>query len=635
MIFDNLNAQQIDAVTAPLMPVCVLAGAGSGKTRVLTNRIAYLVNEINVDPKDILAMTFTKKAAEEMQERVDKMMPKAPHISTIHSLCYYILMKEVKNCKYLRKGFKVASESFISDTITSSPSWDKQEKEYFELPSVLNFIREQKELKHMPDDAEGNSKYIEIYRYLQSKLIAKNMLTYDDIIMYTAFLLEKEEIKQQWQSEYKYVLVDEYQDTSPLQSEIINDLTERSRNIYVVGDNDQSIYGFRGADMSIIMDFAKNYPEAKIYKLETNYRSDIKIITAANAVIKHNKKRFDKKLIPNSTHQGHISIKEYDTILTEANSIARETKRLNNFNDTAVLVRNNSQLGALEKAFTDQSIPFKLIGGYPFYKRSEILDILAYLELSCDWNSYKSFGRIANRPNRYLKKTAVQQVAGFCKDNEVSVKDTILNDLDYISGLTTQQSNTLIDFVSAINKMPKDLIQAVQYIRKTLHYDNYINRIKDDIQRSEKIDNLDMLETEAIEFANSEINSIKHFVSNCYSLQNTNESLSGVSLMTIHKAKGLEFSNVFVGGLSENILPSKHAKSQDAIEEERRLFYVAITRAKKRLYLSHFKTISEKELCSSRFLKEIPESLLKEKFQRSNMQFVADPILSKLAKDVF
>ena len=638
----TLNQEQLEAVTAPLMPVCVLANAGSGKTRVLTNRIAYLVNEVHADPNEILAMTFTKKAANEMQERVSKMVHTSPKISTIHSLCYSILSRDIAKCKYVRRGFEVVDDKYISFIMSFSKNEIARSMNYFEWGEFFAYMREQKELKHLPDQADDSEpRYKELYRTIQTELISKNKITYDDIILYAAFLLEDADVREHWQNQYHYVLVDEYQDTSPLQAEIINALVERSQNIYVVGDNDQSIYGFRGADMQIILDFGKTFPNAKTYKLETNYRSDKNIVAAANAVIKNNTLRFDKKLVPNSEDKGKVEVLDFDDIDKEALFVATRAKELNDYDNTAVLIRNNAQAGALEIAFKDQNIPYQLVGGYPFYKREEILDILAYLELSQDWNNEKAFARIANKPNRYVGKETVKKIILYCKNNNAVLLDALVNDISSIASimkLNNSQKNNLRNLAFDIMHIPSDLKKAIGYVRASIKYDSYLSKAADAQVIADKLGNLDMLEERANIFADDEINDIKHFVSRCYSMQNAKEEKHGVNIITIHKAKGLEFKHVIVIGICEKILPSKHAKELKDIEEERRLFYVAITRAEHDLCLTYFKKLriddEDKTMQPSRFLDEIPKKLLakaKKTIKRKTEQYTIDKsIIEKL-----
>ena len=627
MNLDNLNTEQQNAVTADFGPVCVLAGAGTGKTRVLTRRIAYLIDDLDIEPKKILAMTFTKKAAQEMQERISKIIDTSkshPVITTIHAFCYQLLLNESDSLTLLRPGFGVADAFQMKLVIQEAIKKKRKPENWYanNCQAFRKYMLEQKQKKLLPEETPTDlyPEYRDMYFCVQEILTSKNLLSFDNMLFYVARLFdENESVKRRYQNRFDCVLVDEYQDTSPLQFEIIKTLTETTRNLYVVGDNDQAIYGFRGADMGIILSFKDTFPEAETFKLESNYRSTPNIISAANAVISNNIHRFDKKLIATSKARSKISYTEYLNKYDEAKDIADRIKKLKG--ETAIVVRNNCMTAAFEASLKQLNIPFVVYGEKSFFSREEVLDLIAYMEFILDDKNYDAFQRIANKPSRYIGNVTKTKVIEYCRRFNIGVLDMIKNGLDAL-GLNSFQKKSVASFytkakfVKSKNLKPDKLVDA---ILNDFDYMSYFDNVDNEEIKQDKISNVYAVKSLATHFMEGGSFGLKDFLSYFYYMQdNKEETPNAVKIMTIHKAKGLEFDNVFVVSANENFLPSKYAlvafenlKNDKLLEEERRLFYVAITRAKKNLFLSSYAEDEDRSYETSRFVKEIPEKLLK------------------------
>lgn len=634
-LLENLNDKQKEAVMATEGPCLVIAGAGSGKTKVLTHKIAYLMAENYVKPWNILAITFTNKAANEMKERIEKLVGDAANdiwMGTFHSICVRILRKFID-----RIGFDTSFIIFdTSDqkTVVKECLKDlKIDDKLFTDKSVMYEISNAK--NEMLDPKQYLAKYsgefrketiAKIYELYQKKLKENNAIDFDDIINFTIKILtDNSDILDMYTEKFKYVLVDEYQDTNKAQFTLVTLLASKYGNITVVGDNDQGIYSFRGADITNILNFEKDFPGTKIVKLEQNYRCTGNILKAANAVIKNNTIKYDKKLWTENDDGQKPTIycgdDEYDEasyIISTINTLKREDYY--KYSDFSVLYRMNSQSRAIEDILRRENIPYKIIGGLKFYERKEIKDIIAYLRLIFNPSDNLSLKRIINEPKRGVGKTSLDSVQEIADNNNTSMYEVIKNADTY--GLNRVYTNTR-DFIKQIEDLraKKDDIKISDLIKQTLSETGYTQALKleSTIEAESRLQNLDEFLTVAIEFEDESVdNSLANFLEGITlttDLDNTDTSEDSVTLMTLHSAKGLEFPVVFLVGMEEGIFPGyKSIGEPQELEEERRLFYVGITRAKEHLHLTCAKrrTIfgSTSYNPVSRFVKEIPSDVL-------------------------
>ena len=634
-LLENLNDKQKEAVMATEGPCLVIAGAGSGKTKVLTHKIAYLMAENYVKPWNILAITFTNKAANEMKERIEKLVGDAANdiwMGTFHSICVRILRKFID-----RIGFDTSFIIFdTSDqkTVVKECLKDlKIDDKLFTDKSVMYEISNAK--NEMLDPKQYLAKYsgefrketiAKIYELYQKKLKENNAIDFDDIINFTIKILtDNSDILDMYTEKFKYVLVDEYQDTNKAQFTLVTLLASKYGNITVVGDNDQGIYSFRGADITNILNFEKDFPGTKIVKLEQNYRCTGNILKAANAVIKNNTVKYDKKLWTENDEGKKPTIycgdDEYDEasyIISTINTLKRE--EYYKYSDFSVLYRMNSQSRAIEDILRRENIPYKIIGGLKFYERKEIKDIIAYLRLIFNPSDNLSLKRIINEPKRGVGKTSLDSVQEIADNNNTSMYEVIKNADTY--GLNRVYTNTR-DFIKQIEDLraKKDDIKISDLIKQTLSETGYTQALKleSTIEAESRLQNLDEFLTVAIEFEDESVdNSLANFLEGITlttDLDNTDTSEDSVTLMTLHSAKGLEFPVVFLVGMEEGIFPGyKSIGEPQELEEERRLFYVGITRAKEHLHLTCAKrrTIfgSTSYNPVSRFVKEIPSDVL-------------------------
>ena len=634
-LLENLNDKQKEAVLATEGPCLVIAGAGSGKTKVLTHKIAYLMAEKYVKPWNILAITFTNKAANEMKERIEKLVGDAANdiwMGTFHSICVRILRKFID-----RIGFDTSFIIFdTSDqkTVVKECLKDlKIDDKLFTDKSVMYEISNAK--NEMLDPKQYLAKYsgefrketiAKIYDLYQKKLKENNAIDFDDIINFTIKILtENSDVLEMYTDKFKYVLVDEYQDTNKAQFTLVTLLASKYGNITVVGDNDQGIYSFRGADISNILNFERDFPGTKIVKLEQNYRCTGNILKAANAVIKNNTVKYDKKLWTENDEGAKPTIfsgdDEYDEasyIVSQINTLKRE--EYYKYSDFAVLYRMNSQSRAIEDILRRENIPYKIIGGLKFYERKEIKDIIAYLRLIFNPSDNLSLKRIINEPKRGVGKTSLDTVQEVADSNNTSMYEVIKNADKY--GLNRVFANTR-EFISQIEDLrsKKDDIKISDLVKQTLSQTGYTQALKleNTIEAESRLQNLDEFLTVAIEFEDESVdNSLANFLEGITlttDLDNTDTSEDSVTLMTLHSAKGLEFPVVFLVGMEEGIFPGyKSIGEPQELEEERRLFYVGITRAKEFLHLTCakrrtiFGSTSYNQI--SRFVKEIPGDLL-------------------------
>ncbi len=624
-ILDKLNDEQIQPVLETEGAVLVLAGAGSGKTRVLTSRIAYLIDEKNVPSSAILAITFTNKAANEMKERIARITDiSGAWVCTIHSMCVRILRMFAKEVG-INENFSIYSETERNNIIKKSFQECDFDDEKL-LKSVKFHIGNAKMLGFEPDryaeEYAGESDIEEItkvYERYQKHLRENNALDFDDLLNETRKLLKNnDEAREYLSSRFRYILVDEFQDTNAVQYEIIKMLASHHGNLFVVGDDDQSIYGWRGAKIENILHFEKDFKGAKVFKLERNYRSTKKILDLANTVIKNNAQRKDKTLWTENPDGEAVKVYEAEEESGEARFIARTitglVSRGYSYADFAVLMRLNALTRSLEQEFLSDGIPFKVFGGFKFYERKEIKDMLAYLRLINNPFDSEALVRIINFPKRGIGAKTVENLQNYAFENELSVYDALfeMDEIGFTGATKTKLEsfrNLVKDWIvlsqdMPINELTKRIVDDTAML--SVYADNSDESINKRANIEEFINSVEeycRLNPEA---------TLTDYLNQITLLSDTDEMDDGnyVTLATIHAVKGLEFSGVFICGLEENIMPISRAVDKDEeMEEERRLMYVAITRAKKRLFLTRSKSrylYGKRDLTArSRFLKEL------------------------------
>ena len=631
-LLKELNPRQKEAVIATEGPCLVIAGAGSGKTKVLTYKISYLMKEKNVKPWNILAITFTNKAANEMKERVQALVGDAINdiwLGTFHSICVRILRKFID-----RIGFDHSFAIFdTTDQKTLIKNCLKElniDTKLFTEKSVLSEISNAKNDMLTPEKYEerANGDYrkeiiSKVYYLYQKKLKENNAIDFDDIINFTINILtDNADVLEYYSEKFKYVLVDEYQDTNKSQFMLVSILASRYGNITVVGDNDQSIYRFRGADITNILNFEKDFPGSNIIKLEQNYRCTGNILKTANAVIKHNQNKYEKKLWTENEEGalpfifcGEDEYEEASFIVQEINKLKRE--EYYKYSDFVVLYRMNSQSRAIEDILRREDIPYKIVGGLKFYERKEIKDIIAYLRLIANPSDNLSLERIINEPKRGVGKTSIENVENISAENGISMYEVIKEADKYLPRIY----NNTREFITVIEELRGLDVPISELIKQTLNKTGYTAALKNEntVEAESRIENLEEFLTVAMEFEKeSADNSLTEFLESI-SLSSDTDSIEDtdnmITLMTLHSAKGLEYPVVFLVGMEDGIFPGhKSIDNPEDIEEERRLFYVGITRAQNYLYLTFAKkrTIfgSTSYNPPSRFIKEIPAELL-------------------------
>lgn len=634
-LIEGLNDKQKEAVLATEGPCLVIAGAGSGKTKVLTHKIAYLLSEKNVKPWNILSITFTNKAANEMKQRVEKLVGEASQemwLGTFHSICVRILRRFID-----RIGFdptflifdSTDQRTLVKECIKSMRLDDKLFTDRSVLSEISNGKNDMLEPKAYQVKYNGDfrkEKIGKVYELYQKKLKENNALDFDDIINYTIKILtENPDVLEYYTEKFKYVLVDEYQDTNKAQFMLVSILASKYGNITVVGDNDQGIYSFRGADITNILNFEKDFPGSKIVKLEQNYRCTGNILKAANAVIKNNENKYDKKLWTENEEGKLPCIYKAEDEYDEASYIVKQINMLKmeeylKLSDFVILYRMNSQSRAIEDIFRRENIPYKIIGGLKFYERKEIKDIIAYLRLIFNTSDNLSLKRIINEPKRGIGKTSLDNIQDISDKTGKSMYEIIKYAEQY--ELNRVKANS-IQFVEVIEELRKQVnqIPISELIKLTLNKTGYVKALENEntIEAESRIQNLEEFLTVAIEFeeqmAENTLAEFLESISLTSDIDNMEESEDTVTLMTLHSAKGLEFPVVFLVGMEEGIFPGyKSIEEIKELEEERRLFYVGITRAMQYLYLTCakrrtiFGSTSYNQM--SRFLKEIPKDLL-------------------------
>ncbi len=634
-LINELNNMQKQAVLNTEGPCLVIAGAGSGKTKVLTHKIAYLIQEKNIKPWNILAITFTNKAANEMKERVEKLVgevAKDMWIGTFHSICVKILRRYIDRLGF-DNTFLIFDTSDQKTLIKECMKTLKIDDKMFTDRSIISEISNGK--NEMLEPKAYQTKYAgdyrkeiigKIYELYQKRLKENNAIDFDDIINYTIkILMENEDVLEYYTSKFKYVLVDEYQDTNKAQFTLVTILASKYGNITVVGDNDQGIYSFRGADISNILNFEKDFPGTKIIKLEQNYRCTGNILKAANSVIKHNENKYEKKLWTEND-EGSLPViyksnDEYDEgrfIVEEINHLRRE--EYFKYSDFTILYRMNSQSRAIEEILRREAIPYKIVGGLKFYERKEIKDIISYLRLIYNFSDNISLKRVINEPKRGIGKTSIDNIQEISEKTGLSMFDIIKHADEY--GLNRVKINAQ-EFIETIEYLRSKIesLSISELIKETLNKTGYVKalELENTTEAESRIQNLEEFLTVAIEFEEEEAeNTLGDFLEGITlssDIDGMEDSEDSVTLMTLHSAKGLEFPVVFLVGLEEGIFPgNKSIGEPKEIEEERRLFYVGITRAKQYLYLTCskkrtiFGSTSYNQI--SRFINEIPSDLL-------------------------
>ena len=627
-IYDKLNDKQKQAVFTTEGPVLLLAGAGSGKTGVLMHRIAYLIEEKHIDPYNIMAITFTNKAAKEMKERIGKLIGEEGNfvwVMTFHSSCVRFLRRFID-----RIGFDNSFTIYDSDdqrTLMKKifKEYDINSKVYKER-TVLNAISNCKNELMSPSEymkaaidsyEKGLARLYELY---QSALKKNNALDFDDLICRCVELFEKcPEVLDYYQNRFRYIMVDEYQDTNTAQFRLIYLLAQKYKNICVVGDDDQSIYKFRGANIENILSFEERLENVKVIKLEQNYRSTGNILDAANAVIKNNRGRKDKRLWTEWESGDNIELRQFQTANEEADNIIKDIKNRarQNFRDFAVLYRTNAQSRLLEERCVTLGVPYQLIGGVNFYQRKEIKDVLAYLKTIANGNDDIALLRIINVPKRGIGATTIAKVVDYANANDISLYDAMSISENAGVGKASEKIKNFIDMIEYFREKIDKKANISSIIEELLDKTGYIESLYDEgeIEGESRKDNIEELINKSTEYEDGELSLFLEDVSLVADIDRMDENADRITLMTLHGAKGLEFDTVYLAGMEEGLFPSAmSANSKEDLEEERRLAYVGITRAKKNLILTSAKQrmINGETRYSlmSRFVNEIPRELL-------------------------
>lgn len=649
-ILDSLNPQQQEAVRTTEGAVLILAGAGSGKTRVITVRIAYLITEKQVPPYNILAVTFTNKAAGEMRERIEtflkgRTLNSAPLVTTFHSLCVRILRQDIEHLQEgYTKSFTIYDTSDSQKVIKACIKDIGLDEKQLSAKLVQSSISAS---KNRGEDFEMYASRVEytdekraaiarVFKMYEERLNNANALDFDDLLIKTVRLLRiSHEVREKYNNKFKYILVDEYQDTNALQFALINYLTEKQQNICVVGDDAQSIYAFRGADIGNILSFEEHYPNARVIMLEQNYRSTQTILDVADAIIKNNQGRKDKKLWTNKESGEKIFYYQAFDSDGEARFVAskiEEHQRRSYKDKIAILYRTNAQSRLFEESLRRMRIDYNIVGGFSFYERAEIKDVIAYLKLALNPFDDIALLRSINTPPRGLGKTSLDELAFRAKDFGVSHWEAIAlitdEKFDQKLNMTPRAVEALRNFKKLIEKLAQKVSEAAQtdkpvtdIVIAAIEDTGYSNMLRsENTDESEaRLENLEELVNAAVDYDKQEANGLRDFIDHAALSSDTDkyDRNATVTLMTVHSAKGLEFPIVFLVGLEDGIFP--HARSindPNELEEERRLAYVAITRAEKILYITHSmrRRVYGEEIAAepSQFLNEMPLELIQD-----------------------
>jgi DNA helicase II / ATP-dependent DNA helicase PcrA len=644
-ILATLNEKQKEAVLQTNGPLLVIAGAGSGKTRALTHRIAYMINEKKISPWNILAVTFTNKAANEMKQRVVKLLKaeendaEVPSIGTFHATCVRILRKNIQYLNY-DNSFNIYDtadqEILIKHVMEDLGIDDKQLKPravLHHISGAKNQLITSEKYRYLVHNY-FTEQVAKIYEKYQKALQKNNALDFDDIIMMTVQLFQQEsKVLDFYQEKFKFISIDEYQDTNQAQYLLTNLLAQKYRNICVIGDTDQSIYSFRGANITNILSFEKDYPEAKVVLLEQNYRSTQPILDTAHSIITKNTKRKEKKLWTKREGGEKITVESLENERAEAEFVCRKiTENIKehevaNYRDFVVLYRTNAQSRVMEEACLRYGLPYKIIGGIRFYQRKEIKDIIAYLRVIQNPADSVCMLRIINTPTRKIGTKTIEVLQQHALQNGQTLFQA-MDEAEKVQGINATKAESIKKFVTLIKDFQKinREFSAAGVIKHVIDYSGYKKFIDDGTVEGEaRLENIYELISVANKYDNLEAGlSLNIFLEEVALISDIDEletTDNAITLMTIHSAKGLEFPNVFIIGLEEGILPhSRSLLEQDELEEERRLMYVAVTRAKDKLYLLHARSrmlYGETQTNTpSQFLEDIPHELLDAKIER-------------------
>jgi len=655
---DLLNDEQREAVLTTEGPLLILAGAGSGKTRVITYRIAHLINDLGVYPGSILAITFTNKAAGEMKERIGNLVGQVARdmwISTFHSACARILRRDIDKIGY-NKNFVIFDSSDQQTLMKRCIKELDVDDKMFPPKSVLGEISKAKNELIYPDKYMDGREYdfrakkvAELYNLYQKKLMQNNALDFDDIIMKTIELFGVDKgVLDYYQHRFKYIHVDEYQDTNYAQYKLVSTLAEKHGNLCVVGDDDQSIYSWRGADIRNILEFEKEHLKTKVIKLEQNYRSTRVILKAANGVIKNNRGRKAKELWTENNYGDKINIYEAMNENEEAQfiskTIVKGTDEGESYNDYAVLYRTNAQSRVIEEMFMKYRIPYRVVGGQKFYDRKEVRDIIAYLRVINNPVDDISLRRIVNVPKRSIGAATLEKLEQYGSSREISLMQSVF-EIESVKEISGKASLSLNKFGMLIRKYIDTYEESTvpKLVEDILEETGYIHELEEsgEVEDESRIENLKEFLSAAEEFHNSsEDKSLGAFLEGIAlvsDIDSIKEDERAVIIMTLHSAKGLEFPTVFMSGMEQGIFPHMQSMgNEEEIEEERRLCYVGMTRARNKLYMSlaYQRTLFGRTQCNapSDFLDEIPRDCIEgmeQKTKKKEIISIAETIVKK------
>lgn len=637
-IYESLNPVQQEAVYHTEGPLLILAGAGSGKTRVLTHRIAYLIDHCNVNPWNILAITFTNKAAGEMRERVDQLVDFGAEdiwVSTFHSTCVRILRRYIDRLGYDRSFtiYDTDDQKTVIKEVCKKLNIDTKIYKERTLMSAISSAKDEmigpKEYLLNSGGDYAKQRIAQVYDEYQKRLKSNNALDFDDLLFKTVELFKNDaEVLNYYQERFKYIMVDEYQDTNTVQFQFVSMLASKYHNLCVVGDDDQSIYKFRGANIRNILDFEKTFPEARVIKLEQNYRSTKTILAAANGVIRHNAGRKDKTLWTDNETGTPITLKQYQTEYEEAfgivNDIAAKVgKKTADYKDFAVLYRTNAQSRVLEEKFVTCNIPYRVVGGVNFYQRKEIKDILAYLKIIDNGQDDVAVRRVINVPKRGIGAASLSKAAEYADQWGISLYEA-LKQAEGIPGLgrAAQKINGFVNLIQVFRTKAEYMSLSALY-DDVLEETGYLKELEAEHtdEATTRIENLDELRNKVVAYEEEAeqptLSELLEQIALVADVDSMDDSDNKVILMTLHSAKGLEFPYVYLCGMEDGLFPSYMTIVNDdpmEIEEERRLCYVGITRAMKELTLSYALSRMLHGMTQynkiSRFVKEIPQGLI-------------------------
>lgn len=655
-ITKGLNPPQKDAVLTLDGPVLILAGAGSGKTRVLTQRIANLIAQKHAAADEILAVTFTNKAAREMEHRTFKILSdlglhvREPlWVSTFHSFCNRLLRDHITLLDY-KPFFNIYDDSDQLSQIKKVMTALNINDKVHPAKAFRNRINSAKMLALGPNDVEKSSslfldqKSIDVYKLYEQEMKKANCLDFGDLLLKTYELFRMyPDVLEQLQDKFKYIMVDEYQDTNHIQYLIVQLLAKKHRNLCVVGDEDQSIYSWRGADISNILDFEKDFPEAKVVKLEENYRSTGNIVTAATQVIKNNTERKDKTLFTSNVPGDLIQIREERTEYDEARWVVKQIQTKmgegdSSYSDFAVFYRTNAQSRVIEEQLRTMSIPYKIVGGVRFYERMEVKDILSYLKLTLNTSDDMAFKRVINTPARGIGKTTVEKLEEFSMKENISLFDAAKKAVDtkMFNAGTTSKIRGFLTLIEDL-KSQAPLMSLLDYYSIVVDRTEYATKLKleESVEADARLQNLEELGNAISQFEKERKGeaTLQNFLEEMAlvsDIDSLDDDINSVTLMTLHISKGLEYPYVFVVGLEEGLFPSIRSSEEEdesSMEEERRLAYVGMTRARQKLFLTHARTRKvwgqEQFNAPSRFLKEIPSNLTNQTSAIETPRFVS------------